>query len=117
LQVACNTKKPVSALLLNGRRDATVPYAGMRYSHFLRTSLTPVPTASRRLAARSGCVAAHTTTSYRYITTAYRGCARGAAVTLVTAPRLGHRWPTRDKDRIDGEQLVWDFLSHRVRRH
>jgi hypothetical protein len=34
----------------------------------------------------------------------------------VTAPRLGHHWPTMDKDRIDGERIVWQFLSAQRRR-
>ena len=115
LQVPCAGRQPISAMLLNGQRDTTVPYAGTRYSHFLHTALTPVPTAARRLAARSGCVAVRRASSYRHVTATYRGCALGAALTVVTAPRVGHHWPTWQQDRVDGEELVWDFLSHRRR--
>ena len=115
LQVPCRGRVPVSALLLNGQRDTTVPYDGSPYSSFLHTALTPVPTAVRRIAVRSGCVAVRRSSSYRHLTTTYRGCARGAALTLVTAPRLGHHWPQMDKDRVDGEELVWSFLSARRR--
>ena len=115
MQVPCSGRQPVSALLLNGQRDTTVPYAGTRYSRFLHTALTPVPVAMRRLAKRSGCSATRTSSSYRHRTTTYVGCAPGSALTLVTAPRLGHRWPTMDKDRVDGERMVWSFLSSRRR--
>jgi polyhydroxybutyrate depolymerase len=116
LQVPCSTRRPGNALLLNGQRDTTVPYNGSAYSRFLRTALTPVPTATRRLAARAGCDAVRTTRAYRHVTTTYRGCAPGSALTLVTAPRLGHHWPTMEKDRIDGERIVWQFLSAQRRR-
>ena len=116
LQTPCSTRRPVNALLLNGRRDTTVPYEGTTYSRFLRTALTPVPTAGRRLATRAGCTAVASTRSYRHITSTYRGCTSGSALTLVTAPKLGHHWPTMDKDRIDGERIVWQFLSSRKRR-
>jgi polyhydroxybutyrate depolymerase len=116
LQVPCTARQPINALLLNGRRDTTVPYAGTPYSRFLRTALTPVPTAARRLAARAGCDGVRTTRSYRHVTSTYRGCTPGSALTLVSAPKLGHHWPTTDKDRIDGERIVWQFLSAQRRR-
>ena len=49
------TRIGADALLLNGKRDTPVPYNGTSYSRFLRTALTPVPTATRRLAVRAGC--------------------------------------------------------------
>jgi polyhydroxybutyrate depolymerase len=115
LQVPCRGRTAVSALLLNGQQDKTVPYTGATYSRFLHTPLTPVATAARRLAVRSGCDAVRTTSSYRYSTRTYRGCGRGSALTVITAPRLGHHWPEMTKDRVDGEELVWSFLSHRRR--
>ena len=116
LQVPCSTRRPVNALLINGRLDTTVPYEGTEYSRFLQTALTPVPTAARRLAARAGCVAVRRSSSYRHLTTTYRGCAPGSSLTLVTAPKVGHHWPTMEEDRIDGERIVWEFLSSRKRR-
>lgn len=115
LQTACGGKAPVSALLINGMKDTTVPYDGTRYSRFLRTPLTPVPTAMALLAKHAGCVAVRDKASYRHTTRSYRGCAKGSDLQLVTAPRLGHHWPTMKKDRVDGERLVWQFLTARSR--
>jgi polyhydroxybutyrate depolymerase len=115
LQTSCAGHAPVSALLVNGKADTTVPYDGSSYSRYLRTPLTPVPTAMRVLARHAGCVAVRDTSSYRHTTRTYRGCARGSALELVTAPRLGHHWPTAKKDGVDGERLVWGFLIARTR--
>ena len=111
LQTPCGGRAPVSALLLNGQRDTTVPYTGSEYSRFLKTALTPVPTAMRTLAKHAGCVAVRDSSSYRHATRTYRGCASRSSLQLVTVPQLGHRWPTMKKDRVDGERLVWQFLS------
>ena len=115
LQTSCAGNRPISAMLVNGQADTTVPYDGTGYSKFLHTPLTPVPTAAKMLAARSGCVAVRTASSYRHHTRSYRGCAPGTDLQLVTAPRLGHHWPTAKKDSVDGERIVWDFLKARTR--
>ena len=111
LQTRCAGKGPVSALMLNGKLDTTVPYGGTAYSRFLHTRLTPVPTAMRTLATHAGCVAVRDARHPRYTTRNYRGCARGTALKLVTAPGLGHRWPTTASHDIDAERIVWGFLS------
>jgi len=115
LQSGCLASSPVSALLLHGQRDTTVPYAGTSYSRFLRTALTPVPTAALTLAKQSGCVAVRTTRTPKYQQASYRGCGPGSSVELVSVPALGHHWPTTQTDGVDGEGIVWNFLSrHRL---
>ena len=111
LQTGCLSASPSSALLLHGLRDTTVPYAGQRYSTFLRTALTPVPTAALTLARHAGCVAVRREVRARFTVEEFRGCAPGARVSLVTVPRLGHRWPSQQVDGVDGQGIVWDFLS------
>lgn len=115
LQSGCLASSPASALLVHGLRDTTVPYAGTPYSRFLRTALTPVPTAALTVAKRSGCVAVRTTKAPKYQVASYRGCGPGSSVELVTVPKLGHRWPTTRADGVDGEGIVWSFLSRHRR--
>ena len=115
LQSACLSSQPSSALLLHGLRDTTVPYDGSRYSRFLQTPLTPVRAASLTLARHAGCVALRRSPSPRHSTMSYRGCVPGTSVELVTAPALGHRWPSAAADGVDGERLVWDFLRRHAR--
>lgn len=111
LQSGCLSAAPSSALLVHGLRDTTVPYAGTRYSQFLRTALTPVPRAGLLLARHAGCLAVRRESESLLVTDEYRGCAPGARVSVVTVPGLGHRWPNARIDGVDGQALVWDFLS------
>jgi polyhydroxybutyrate depolymerase len=112
LQVPCRTGSPVNALLINGTADTTVPYAGSRYSRFLKTPLTSSPVAARTLADRDGCTSSRVTNPSRlYSVRTYAGCAPGSSVQLLAAKGIGHRWPTLGKDHIDGGQLAWQYLS------
>ncbi len=115
LQSGCLSRSPSSALLVNGLQDKTVPYAGERYSTFLRTALNPVPTAALTLARHAGCVTSRAEVRARFTVQEFRGCAPGARVTGVVLPRMGHHWPTQEADGVDGQALVWDFLSHQQR--
>ncbi|MDT7544247.1 MAG: polyhydroxybutyrate depolymerase [Actinomycetota bacterium] len=111
LQTPCQGRRPVSALMLHGLQDTTIPYAGQRHSSFLGTPITPVPTSAARLAARSACVDNLLQKARRYSTKVYVGCAESTSVQLITAPALGHRWPTKAHDGIDGGGIAWAFLS------
>ena len=115
LESRCEGSQPVSALLVNGAADRTVPYAGSRYSSYLRTALTPVPGAVRTLADRSGCQhsVGDAGTVYRGLT--YLGCRDGTSVRLVTLPRTDHHWPVTEHDGVDATDLVWHFLEQQVR--
>ena len=115
LQSGCLSGSPSSALLVNGMRDTTVPYAGERYSAFLRTALTPVPTAAFTLGRHAGCITSRREARARFTVQEFRGCAPGSRVSVVTVPRMGHRWPTQEVDGLDGQALVWEFLSHQQR--
>jgi polyhydroxybutyrate depolymerase len=111
LLAPCAGPRPVNAMMIHGLQDRTVPYFGERRSAFLGVPVTPVPTAAGRLAARSSCTARRTTSAGRYTRLQYVGCARGASVQLLTVPAMGHRWPTREHDGIDGGGLTWAFLQ------
>jgi polyhydroxybutyrate depolymerase len=111
LQTPCQGRRPVNALMLHGLRDTTIPYAGERHSAFLGTPVTPVPTAAARLAARAGCIDNRLRKARRYTTKVYVGCSERTSVQLITAPALGHRWPTKVHDGIDGGGIAWAFLS------
>ncbi len=115
LQSGCLARTASSALLVHGLKDTTVPYAGQSYSTFLRTALTPVPTAALTLARHAGCVTSRREARSRFTVQEFRGCAAGARVSLVTVPQMGHHWPTEEVDGVDGQALVWDFLSHQRR--
>ncbi|MEO6205476.1 MAG: PHB depolymerase family esterase [Mycobacteriales bacterium] len=115
LQSGCLSPSPSSALLVHGMRDTTVQYEGSAYSRFLQTALTPVRAASLILARHAGCTTLRTHTSARYRMTTYRGCAPQSSVELVTVPGLGHHWPTATTDGVDGQKLVWSFLSRQRR--
>lgn len=111
LQAPCSGRQPVNTLLIHGQRDTTVPYAGERLSKFLGVPVTPVPTSAARLASRSGCTVKHTIASPLTTRTVYDGCAEGTSVQLLTVPALGHRWPSVERDRVDGGALAWTFLQ------
>jgi len=113
LATQCGSGAPISALLLNGTSDKTVPFGGTGYSSFLQTSLTAVPRAVASLAARAGCAAAVTQLEEDYRRTTYRRCAAGGAVELVAVDGLGHGWPTTARGGIDAGGLAWDFFSRR----
>jgi polyhydroxybutyrate depolymerase len=114
LQTPCAAGRPVNALLINGTADATVPYAGLRYSRFLKTALASVPAAAATLARRDRCQGSTLAApSSRYTVRTYVGCAPGSSLQVVAARGVGHRWPTRDRDHIDAGRIAWQFLSTR----
>jgi polyhydroxybutyrate depolymerase len=117
LQAPCAAGQPVNAMLIHGTADGVVPFNGMRYSKFLGTRLTAVPATAATLAKRSHCTSSTVSrTTALYSVRTFQGCAVGGAVKVLAADGMGHRWPTPDKDRIDGGQLAWSFLSAHRRR-
>ena len=115
LQTPCRGAKPLSALLVNGLRDTTVPYRGARYSRFLKVPLTPVPTTVGTLVNRSRCTANRVLRRPVYTERLYVGCAQRTSIDSVVLPAMGHRWPTAGHDRVDGGALAWGFLrTHRT---
>jgi poly(3-hydroxybutyrate) depolymerase len=116
LQTPCVGRRPVSAMIIHGQRDTTVPYKGQRYSEFLGVPLTSAPDSAARLAARSSCVANRLTAAKRYSRKQFAGCAERTSVQLLTVPAMGHRWPDVQHDGVDGGALTWAFLQaqHRL---
>jgi polyhydroxybutyrate depolymerase len=111
LQTPCADARPVSAMMLHGLADTTVPYNGVRLSAFLGVPITSVPASAAHLAARSRCVANRVSSAARYTRRAFMGCAAGTSVQLLSVPRMGHRWPTVEHDGVDGGALTWTFLK------
>ena len=115
LQTPCRGSKPVSALLINGLRDTTIPYRGERYSRFLEVPVTPVPLAVETLVARSRCTANRALSRSQYTERLYVGCAARTSVDAVVVPAMGHRWPTEAHDGVAGGAIAWGFLrGHRI---
>jgi len=111
LQTPCQGRRPVSAMLLHGLRDRTVPYGGEAHSRLLGVPLTSVPSAAAQLAARSSCGATRITSGPGYLRRQYTGCAQGTSIQLLAVPALGHRWPELQRDGVDGGGLTWTFLQ------
>jgi poly(3-hydroxybutyrate) depolymerase len=116
LQAPCTGRRPVSAMIIHGMRDTTVPYAGQRHSKFLGVPLTSAPVSASRLATRSSCTVNHVSAAKRYLRKEYGGCAEGTSVRLLSVPAMGHRWPDMQHDGVDGGSLTWTFLrsQHRL---
>lgn len=110
LQAPCSGRRPVSAMIIHGLRDTTVPYNGEARSKFLGMPVTPAPVSTARLVARSHCSARHLSAAKRYLRADYRGCSERTSVQLLTVPRLGHAWPEAKRDGVDGGALTWSFL-------
>jgi polyhydroxybutyrate depolymerase len=110
LQAPCQGRRPVSAMIIHGQRDTTVPYEGERMSKFLGVPVTSVAESTARLTTRSHCTAKHTSVAKRYLRSDYRGCSENTSVQLLTVPRMGHRWPDVQHDGMDGGALTWAFL-------
>lgn len=115
LEGSCRGTTPVSALLINGLQDTTIPYRGTRYSRFLGVPVTPVPTTVAMLVQRSRCAASRLLLRPRYSERLYAGCDARTSVDALVVPRMGHRWPTMARDSVDGGGIAWEFLrAHRV---
>jgi poly(3-hydroxybutyrate) depolymerase len=115
LEQPCAGRRPVSAMMIHGQRDTTIPYYGQRHSKFLGVPLPAAPTAAARLAARSSCTANRKTSGKYVRRMQYVGCAERTSVLLVTVPALGHRWPDTQHDHVDGGALTWTFLRAQKR--
>ena len=85
----CRPSVPTPALVVHGRRDGVVPYAGTR-SSALRTSL-PSVAQSVAVLQRANAPA-------------------GVPTRLDVLPRTGHRWPTLAQDRYDATRAALDFV-------
>lgn len=107
----CEAGPAASALLVNGQRDTTVPYAGLRYSSFLQGPVVAVADSVRTLSARSVCrVRRHSVDSARS-SDLYLGCADRSVIETVLLHDLGHEWPTLDNSGYDATKSAWQFLK------
>ena len=88
LLVRCASPVPVRLVQLHGLEDRTVPYAGGSSASLGLT--LPSSAALPRVVA---------------------GQVPGSTVALVGIPGLGHRWPNRRRDGLDGTAELWSFLS------
>ena len=86
----CNGKKPISALLIQGRADPRIPWDGGDFEGNYRP---PVRDIFTRLATRNQCAAQESSQqdgSANCVTR--RGCAGGAEVKLCGIDGMGHQW-------------------------
>jgi len=86
----CDAKRPMPALLIQGRADPRIPWDGGLFEGNYRP---PVREIFTRLATRNQCAAAETTAQHGVAScVTRRGCAANAEVTLCGLEGVGHQW-------------------------
>ncbi|HSW14890.1 MAG TPA: PHB depolymerase family esterase [Solimonas sp.] len=86
----CNAKRPVAALLIQGRADPRVPFDGGLFEGNYRP---PVREIFSRIANRNQCAAKEDTEQRGVAScTTRRGCSGNADVTLCGLEGVGHQW-------------------------
>jgi polyhydroxybutyrate depolymerase len=108
---ACAPTQPVHVLSVNGRGDATVPYAGTAYSTWLGSALPAAPRTTGRWERSNRCTGLPTeTTSGPVVRRSYATCAGGSTVRFASLADTGHRWPTAE-DGYAATQEIWRYFS------
>lgn len=89
---SCKASTPVSALLIQGRADARIPWDGGVFEGNARPSMRSV---AGILGARNGCDSKETISRQQGITTCYTlpGCKAGSEVSWCGLEGVGHQWP------------------------
>lgn len=111
LESTCEAGPAVSALMINGLRDKTVPYSGLSYSTFLQGPVAPVPSTVKTLIDRSVCKVRRHSVVGDQATDLYLGCADRSVIESLVVKSFGHDWPTLRDWGFDGTQIAWRYLS------
>lgn len=124
-------KRPVSALIINGALDRTVPVAGgpigvpgsIAAGQADRVTL-PTEAQAAYWAKVGGCREPVDRTTPAAAVTTYRGCARGIEVEQMVVAENGHAWPGGRAGRAEADQpapgvnaseLIWAFFKRHRR--
>lgn len=120
---------PVSALMINGMLDQSVPYAGGapggRFSSaWDGVDARPAREQATLWARRNGCGSPSTSDRATYIHVQY-SCNAGLGVELYGVKDNGHAWPGGERGSRLGDQpsrslnatrVIWEFFSHHPKR-
>ncbi|MBW4469547.1 MAG: hypothetical protein KME45_03985 [Stenomitos rutilans HA7619-LM2] len=119
-QAKCQTKTPVSMLMINGTADAVVPWQGgkppdVRVGRNL--SIPPIPAVFNFWQKHNGCGAPVTVKQRadRLVTSSsYTNCQAHSTVQLVALNGATHIWPGGGYGRsqfLDASQMIWAFFQ------
>lgn len=104
-------KNPVSAIIIHGKADETVPYDASTVGLIKSTS---APDSAKWWAGKCGCEVATRTTDHKgnVIVDDYKPGKNGAEVELVTIVDGHHAWPAeRSETHVRAVDLIWDFFK------
>ncbi|OWY59791.1 hypothetical protein B7486_72665, partial [cyanobacterium TDX16] len=105
-------KGPVSAIIVHGKADETVPYDSTVQALIKSTS---APDSAKWWAEKLGCgpgVRAERE-SGNLLVDSFNGGKDGCAVELVTIVDGGHSWPS---EKISATDLIWEFFQSHPKR-
>jgi len=91
MEQGCKSKRPISALLIQGRADPRIPWDGGIFEGNYRPAVRDV---LANLAGRAQCSKEETVTTDQGVVNCVtrKGCAAGAEVTLCGLAGVGHQW-------------------------
>lgn len=116
----CNERKPVPALLIQGRDDPRIPWAGGEFQGSYRPSIKDIVS---RLGKRNECSAdeQETSNSDGVLCQTLRGCRSGDEVSWCGVAGAGHQWPGgktymkfllgANNERFNASQKIWSFFT------
>jgi polyhydroxybutyrate depolymerase len=118
-QAKCQTKTPVSMLMINGTADAVVPWQGgepptVRVGRNL--SIPSIPAVFGFWQKHDGCTAPATVEQRvdQRVTTNMANCQAGAEVTLIALNGASHIWPGGgygESPYLEASQTIWAFFQ------
>ncbi|XGV97448.1 MAG: PHB depolymerase family esterase [Leptolyngbya sp. BL-A-14] len=119
-QAKCQTKTPVSMLMINGTADAVVPWQGgeppeVRVGRNL--SIPPIPAVFNFWQKHNGCAAPAVVKQRpdKLVTSSsYTNCQANSTVQLVALNGASHIWPGGGYGRsqfLDASQMIWAFFQ------
>ncbi|MBW4539765.1 MAG: prolyl oligopeptidase family serine peptidase [Myxacorys chilensis ATA2-1-KO14] len=114
----CQTKTPISLIMINGTADAVVPWNGgspPKVQVGRQLSIPPIPAVINFWQQRDGCTSPATTQTSqndRVEISRYANCRAGSEVVLVALKGAGHVWTKGGQSAFpDSGQMVWNFFQ------
>ncbi len=109
----CNSKRPISMLMINGTNDDKVPWAGTKIFGY---SILSVPDSIKFWRQHNGCAGKEVKQSLnkRVDISRYPNCRGGAEVELVTLKGAGHIFPRGgggSSQLINASEEIWNFFK------